>query len=81
MIVAVDNCFVAVGSPVAIGVGCKCAGNGLTVDGEGGGIKDMERAVLQSGNDLVDLLLRAGRDIRTKCGQSNGSGLKAFSPE
>ena len=77
MVVAVEDCLVGIGHEVAVSVSCKSRGNGFATNGELAGIKDMQAAVLDSRDGLVNLLLGAGSAGLAERSEGNGVGLIA----
>ena len=67
---------------VGIGVDVShVAGQGLALDGEGGGVKDVQGAVLELLGDFRDLLGSAlGSDLLVDIGQHDGAGLEGAGP-
>ena len=76
---AVNNFGVLLVSSVGIDIS-HIGGDNIAVDGEGGGIKHVDGAVLQASQHGVQLLLGAGGNILAQLGQSNGAVLQVAGP-
>ena len=71
-----------VGSEVRIGIHIRLVrGQRLAADGEGGGVKDVQGAVLELLGGFRDLLGSAlGSDLLVDIGQHDGAGLERAGP-
>ena len=60
VVVAVEDRFVSIGREVAVGIGCERGGDSFAANGELAGVEDVQAAVLDGCDGLVDLFLGAG---------------------